>query len=1056
MNKTGKTILSGLFLGAFLFSILFISQMKNTSAEESTQNIYEIPTIPFKEVNFNNTLVAYNQNGYSYKTKEAIYNFYVKSNSNYGDGSKYCIDYEGTEYCLIYQAQDMSFRDSNKAQDYISSIQGVTGTINGGKILFTNIFPNTSLEYSTDNQGMKENFILSSKPRQPATYLGQNISLDFGGYIKFPNLHLFAEGEEKTTDFTTKNRIDFRTGSGKLLFYLPEPYAVDSSGKKISLQYEVDVRGSEIWFYTKTNFTWLNSSNRVYPVYIDPSAVTGCVSTANLINCSNGNFNGNYIDTNKSILIYKATLNGGSDNLIRLNSTNGWINISSSTLTGNAYLNKATNVNLYASIGQIIINSSSIISTGGNGEFCSAYAGYFTADFSSQGIYFINSNVTSNGGYPNQCTNGATSGGNGNIILNGQGEINVRGSNFTTIGGSGNRHAGDECCSGGSGYFVSTSSNFKVYGEKSYVTISGASGNCGGIAGAQCGNGGSATRTFNDMNITTEIPLMMTMTGGNSASVSGNCNGGSSIINFYGSFLNYTGNISKPAGTSRGTGTSTSLFKILNLSSDARFLFIDGQITGNSEIDVTAREFTLNNFYLSNSGSASKINLTNDIARVGLFGSSVFDNIIPVYYAGTFGKIIVGNSTSRFNLTGISYSLRNSLTTYYEGFNEIPVVTIISPEDNATVTSSSIIVSVLPIDAENSTNLNVSVYSNISGTWELEAYNSSAFNNTQTNLTLSGLTGVKSYLIGASAVDSANGEGFASNITISATVPELDWTPATSWSVSMRPTEEVFNTWTLNNTGAVSITNCVPSISGALADYVTFDNSNFNLSAGQSKDIKVTITHPAEASYSASLSAVCNLSSTAQVPSASNVSITLTSTLTTVGTTGGGGSSSSGSLSVGETHCNLNLVRPTTKIVLDGKAGTTSAKVLFIIENTANATSTFDFTLSPELNKACVLKTNRASVNGKSTFENYIECVFQEETLDGKIIIRSDVQSCDSSISVAVTSSSFGKFVSILNALIKGENISMFGMSWPAWSIYVIALVLLFGIIAVAVIIAHL
>jgi hypothetical protein len=260
MNK--KKLFLTFFLLALSMMNFAIAENKFFDREQNKINIYK---------EYNSSLMPYNQNGYSYTTAETPYTFYAKSNSNYGDGIKYCVNSDGEEYCLTYQAQDMSFRDSNKAQDYISSVQGVTGTINNGKILFSNLFPNTSLEYLTEIQGIKENFILTSIPKQPANYLGQNITLDYGGYIKFPNIQISVNEEIKTDDFVTNGRIDFKNINGETLFYLPEPYAIDSVGEKISLQYEVDVRGSEIWFYTRTNFTWLNSSDRVYPVYIDPS-----------------------------------------------------------------------------------------------------------------------------------------------------------------------------------------------------------------------------------------------------------------------------------------------------------------------------------------------------------------------------------------------------------------------------------------------------------------------------------------------------------------------------------------------------------------------------------------------------------------------------------------------------------------------------------------------------------------------------------------------------------------------------------------------------------------
>jgi len=226
----------------------------------------------FKPIN--TTLIPYNQDGYNYKSKEGIYSFYVKSNSNWGDGIKYCSNESG-EYCLTYQAQDMSFRDIYGAQDYITSITGVQGVINDTKIKYTNAFLNTDLEYVTYNQMIKENFILKNLSRVPAGYLGANITLDFGGYIKYSNLNMYINNNLMSGNFKTNEKIEFRNNN-ITLFYLPKPYAYDSNGSSIELEYEVKTQGQQIWFYIKTPYSWLSNSSRVYPVYIDPD--TGATS----------------------------------------------------------------------------------------------------------------------------------------------------------------------------------------------------------------------------------------------------------------------------------------------------------------------------------------------------------------------------------------------------------------------------------------------------------------------------------------------------------------------------------------------------------------------------------------------------------------------------------------------------------------------------------------------------------------------------------------------------------------------------------------------------------
>ncbi len=221
--------------------------------------------IDYKSIN--NTFISISEGGYDYKNKEGVYDFYVKEHSSWGDGIKFCLD----EKCLIYQAQDMSYRDEDGSQDYISSIVDNLINLSENKVLYENVFQNVSLEYIAYNGLVKENFILYQLPRQPAEYLGENITLDFGGYIKHPNLDMYINNSLMSGNFKTSEKIEFRDSENNTLFYIIKPYAYDSNGSAIELEYEIKTQGQQIWFYVRTPYSWLSNSSRVYPIYIDPS-----------------------------------------------------------------------------------------------------------------------------------------------------------------------------------------------------------------------------------------------------------------------------------------------------------------------------------------------------------------------------------------------------------------------------------------------------------------------------------------------------------------------------------------------------------------------------------------------------------------------------------------------------------------------------------------------------------------------------------------------------------------------------------------------------------------
>jgi len=149
-------------------------------------------------------------------------------------------------------------------------------------------------------------------------------------------------------------------------------------------------------------------------------------------------------------------------------------------------------------------------------------------------------------------------------------------------------------------------------------------------------------------------------------------------------------------------------------------------------------------------------------------------------------------------------------------------------------------------------------------------------------------------------------------------------------------------------------------------------------------------------------------------------------------------------------ECNINLVRPTQKIVLSGANEEVSSKIDFIVENSGPLKDTFIFTLSDNLKRHCRLKIDRIDINGKSTFTNWIQCDFTSQYYEGLIEITSSAKKCDSSLSVEVSSSFFGKIISWFNALLNGEEILVFGVLVPSIVLF-FALILFMILIAGAI-----
>lgn len=270
-----------------------------------------------------------------------------------------------------------------------------------------------------------------------------------------------------------------------------------------------------------------------------------------------------------------------------------------------------------------------------------------------------------------------------------------------------------------------------------------------------------------------------------------------------------------------------------------------------------------------------------------------------------------------------------------------------------------------------------------------------------------------------------------SSIDIQYQKPEGTFITPSNWQVSMLTSETVFNTWTIKNTGIDSLTNCIPKVTGNLGSFATFDNTGFNLSSDVQQDVVVTITQPLAGEYNSNFSITCNTTSFSTEETGYPTLI-----FSSVVSTSAPSSSSAGSSSDTISVSNIKLIRPTSKIILQGAVGEKSDKVEFVIKNIGTSKDTFRFKLSGDIKNQCKLKTNQVEINGESTYTNWIQCDFSEESYEGKIEITSTVLNADTSLKVQVSSTVFGAIVSWVNALVTGGKISFFGWQLPAWTIF--------------------
>lgn len=151
------------------------------------------------------------------------------------------------------------------------------------RVEYGNVFPDTDLLYDVDNAGVKEMLRLREAP-DPETRTSWRWQIDA------PGLGL-VEGAD--------GAIEFLNAAGRPEFVIPAPQMWDSAGetgKRANSTASVDVAISRVggrWTLTlDADRSWLTSKERVYPVFVDPTAEVAVTDSHSYK--SNGQYNRNW------------------------------------------------------------------------------------------------------------------------------------------------------------------------------------------------------------------------------------------------------------------------------------------------------------------------------------------------------------------------------------------------------------------------------------------------------------------------------------------------------------------------------------------------------------------------------------------------------------------------------------------------------------------------------------------------------------------------------------------------------------------------------------------
>lgn len=176
----------------------------------------------------------------------------------------------------------------------------------------------------------------------------------------------------------------------------------------------------------------------------------------------------------------------------------------------------------------------------------------------------------------------------------------------------------------------------------------------------------------------------------------------------------------------------------LKLNSSANYRVVADNNGANYNFAFDADTFPKNATLLNYTMNTN--NATNEYFNIAAMNVSLQSSLGTNTSTQLFSSIIPpGNTTwtvEACDVDGLCSFGTNRTIWYLLGSS----ININAPTNNSNLTNTSVIFSVTPISFASPT-INVSIYSNLSGSWNVEASNSSALNNTPTNFTISFLTG---------------------------------------------------------------------------------------------------------------------------------------------------------------------------------------------------------------------------------------------------------------------------------------------------------------------------
>ncbi|MGN0178101.1 MAG: DNRLRE domain-containing protein, partial [Monoglobaceae bacterium] len=216
-----------------------------------------------KWLDIDNTLISSDENSddesldfKGYETKKNKFKVKFATNSNQNKLVNMKMDKYSVSFSLIGKDKKNS---SSMKQEKKAKIEDLTVASNVcQKVYYENIITDTNIEYIVDGSGVKENIVVKNAQ--------ESYEYNFEVSVKDLSLDLADDGCIYAKD----------TSTGETVFVMPKPFMLDAKyeySDKVS--YSLSAKNKHKYEITiSADSEWLNSSERVFPVTIDPAVKT--------------------------------------------------------------------------------------------------------------------------------------------------------------------------------------------------------------------------------------------------------------------------------------------------------------------------------------------------------------------------------------------------------------------------------------------------------------------------------------------------------------------------------------------------------------------------------------------------------------------------------------------------------------------------------------------------------------------------------------------------------------------------------------------------------------